>query len=417
MANCNNAPHWIFGRKHPFPTPNPVNAVYSWMDERLFGLVAPRDRMSMGTMTIQENPFAPNSDAYLRYLREYPPNGLPPSLTLSYFGSGDVDGMDYTYGRHHVKQEWVISRLESLYQSSKIQEQELYDLINDRIDWTAYYLYRINYSHGTTLSSANWFQAAYQYVDTLNLQNESDILGLLTTLNTWAQSSSLADDSLDPVKWRIFWHHFRGSRPCMTTLDGGKGWHMFAVPYCHEYYWPDLRPPIQHPQPPYEWPRLNGPALNAIRGMLVDAATYTVEGTRNLSTLFRLNQMALLQVPFEGSRYGVTGSDWSLKRTYFKRWIDEPSSQTQNPKMEVGLLGFLPLLVRFSGDGTLDDRRVWAMSCNVVSDNLGLPEWSGGEGIARYRLSFDRSAAGTLTSMKLKETELQGSYSFTVYRR
>jgi hypothetical protein len=94
----------------------------------------------------------------------------------------------------------------------------------------------------------------------------------------------------------------------------------------------------------------------------------------------------------------------------------EPSPATVM-KMEVLLQCFLPLLVRFSGNGSLSDRKVWAMSYNVVSDNLGLPEWSTQALMDRYKNAIQRSAEGTLTELKLLESQLQAmnAYSFQVY--
>ena len=244
------------------------------------------------------------------------------------------------------------------------------------------------------------------YLDTVNPSQfpyKEEALGLMSTLNTWAASADLTEASLTPVKWRIFWHRFRGSRTELTTLDVGR--HMYQVPYRHNYYWPDVR---DENGLPYG-------AMEDVREALIDAVNYTVLGCSNLSAAFRLNQMVVVRIPFvDNGEYGVTASDWCLKVTGFRKWLTEPSEQTV-PKMEVRFMGFLPMLVRFAADGSPGERKVWVMSYNVVSDNLALPEWSTPPLLDRYKAAIARSAAGTLTDLKLNETDLQGMYSFQVY--
>ena len=58
------------------------------------------------------------------------------------------------------------------------------DLINDRIDSTAYYLQRIEYEASPT--SLNWFQAAHDYLDTVStlvLPHKTEALDLLDEFN------------------------------------------------------------------------------------------------------------------------------------------------------------------------------------------------------------------------------------------
>ena len=123
-----------------------------------------------------------------------------------------------------------------------------------------------------------------------------------------------------------------------------------------------------------------------------------------------------IRTPFvDGGEYGVAVTRSSpIKTAFIRRWLVDLSPYAVG-KMEVGLQSFLPITVRFSANCSLSDRKVWVMNCNVVSDNLGLPEWSTPTLLQRYKNAIKRAAEGTLTPLKLKESELQGYYQFQVY--
>ena len=410
MANCNASPHWIFGRGTPFPVPHP--------GEIVSGFLEPRYEFKIGTSPVyQKNPIVADLSAYGDYLTKPPPDGFSPSITLSYLIPA-APYMDLTFGGLPMRQEWAINRLQNLYEGTQpcyITEPEIRSLINDRIDSTAYYLQRIEYEASPT--SLNWFQASHAYLGTLStlvLPRKTEVPNLMNEFEGWASSSGEDANLLvsspstyvqTPIKWVIFWHQFR-EKGSLTTLDRSIDDWLYRAPYLR-YYWPDVRDENGLPEG----------AIAEVREALKDAAVYTVENTTGLASTLRLEHVLRIRTPFvDGAEYGVTASVRSLKITGFKRWLVEPAPSTA-PEMEVRLQSYLPILVRFTASGSLSERKISLMSYNVVSDNLGLPEWSNATLLQRYKNSIKRSAEGTLTDLMLEESQLQAmnAYAITVY--
>jgi hypothetical protein len=409
MANCNTAPQWIFGRGSPFPVPGPIEMTTGWLE--------PRYEIKIGTsQPYQKNPIVDSFTKYYSYLRDPPPNGFPASITLSYM-VGIWPYMSYAFGNLSMRQEWIINRLQDAYEESSpnlITEAEMKGLINNRIDSTAYYLQRIQYDSSPT--SLNWFQAARAYLDTQVLPRKTQVLDLMTEFEGWASASGenasllVSPESTykqTPIKWTLFWYEFR-EKGKLTTLTGllemlDLG--LYRKPY-RRNYWPDVRDNNSLPEG----------AIADVRTALKDAAVRTVENSAPLGSKM-LDDVVRIRTPFlDGAEYGVAASDRSLKITGFLRWLVAPSPSAA-PKMEVGLQSFLPILVRFTASGSISERKVWLMSYNVVSDNLGLPEWGNPTLLQRYKNSIKKSAEGTLTELMLDESQLldMNAYPITVY--
>ena len=278
MSNCNSGQHWIFGRMFAFPDTGtgdyPLLEMAGWVEPRYFVPDEPT--------AYQSNPIVDNWDDYELFLTKRTEfGGFSPSITKAYRDGNPP--MCYTFGKFPMRQEWSFNRLSSLFESQShvITEQNLKDLINDRTDWVAYYLHRIEYDYAPT--SLNWFETARNYLDSRNLPNETQLLALMTEFDTWATpsasspaGSNLAESSLTPVKWVIFWNRFREEGK-LTSLT--YDYNLYREPFYP--YWPD----VDNPGGPL------GADINSVRARLEEAATYTVERTANLAPTFRVSDM------------------------------------------------------------------------------------------------------------------------------
>ncbi|MBN1511714.1 MAG: penicillin acylase family protein [Phycisphaerae bacterium] len=405
MANCNTTAEWIFGRNVPFP---------GWDTLELVGGVSPRYQIP-DSSPYQYNPIVTGDTTgerpYLTWLTQLPANGgLPPAITGSYWGASGYSQMLNTFGAITLRQEWVLRRLQEAYESRtphSITETEMQDLINDPIDAGAYYMQRLKV---TTLTEAKtWFVAARDYLIGESMWEEAD---LMQAFDEWAKpstlqppqpSASLEDDSVVPIQWCLFWRYFTGESQ-LTTIEVRKGTY-FTVPL--HAYWREPGSSTLYPAWVEDEEHFNSGFKEAVSRVCQD--------TLNLDPGHRIRAFLLVRTPFlDDAEYGVAGFNNTLKGALFKGWIEEPGPGVEHPRMQVSLVGRLPLLVRF-GNSTQDPQKVWLMNPSIVSDRIVvsvLPEWNYvvngvNVGLARYKESVKRAAEGERYELPLTEAELQ----------
>jgi hypothetical protein len=383
----------VFGRNTPFPEKAPGEEEFNPHYR-----VNPRYSFQIQTtppsLPYQRNPlFTDWTDFQSRWLIQTHGNGgVSPSISLSY-GEGPLTE---AYGYHRKRQEWVINRLQRLYEGTgqtprEISEQDMKDLILSRIDSAAWFFQEMSY--GTP--SQNWFQTASAYLQSQPYGPQTT--ALMGEFYTWAttHNADLGHDSQTPLKWHIFWYYFkeRESSPLMDL--GSLGGQLYRDPY--HYYWP-------HATTTLSVYYVGG--TNKVGQALHEAAVLTINAFAAIESGYKLKDLLEVSIPFTDVKLETVGSSYSLRYLTFGGWGTGTRSGV-TPKRATFFGGRLPLLIRFrKGTGPANDRRIWLMNNCIVSDLVNvLPEWQGSAGQDRYEGSFRKMAAGELYEWPLTETD------------
>ena len=400
LSNGNNTQQWVFGRNTPFPGKATGEEEYATGYK-----VEPRYKFIFNELPYQVNPLFTNWYDYTqRWLIETHENGgVSPSISLS-FGEGRLVN---AFGYHQRRQEWMVNRLQRLYEGDgppsqgprEFSEQDMKDLIVDRIDSAAWYFKEMKEG----IQEKNWFQTARDYLDSLDRTYEAQMLQLIDEFDAWATDGEhFADLSVEtgdyaqtPLKWHIFWYQFkeRDTSP-LYHLPDNFGKELYGAPY--HYYWPHATTTLSY---------YYVGTTNKIGQALEEAVVLTLSAMAAISPDYRLKHLLEVSIPFTEVKLETVGSGYCLKNLVFGAW-GLGGRNYLSPKRETFFGGRLPLLVRLrKGEGPANDRKVWVMNNCIVSDLVNvLAEWQGTEGRARYEGSYRKMAAGDLYEWPLTET-------------